>query len=370
VGEGTVSATVRVDLKDKSYDIIIGAGVLGEAGTRLAQALPSKKVCVVTDDTVAKTYLLGLMHSLEEAGFTACPPIILPAGEKSKNFQQLQSVVDKALSYRLDRRSTLIALGGGVVGDITGFAASIILRGICFAQIPTTMLAQVDSSVGGKTGVNTAQGKNLAGTFYQPKIVLIDTDTLKTLPARERRAGYAEIVKYGLIDRPEFFAWLEQNGTGVLAGEPASLTRAISESCMAKAETVAADEKEEKGQRELLNLGHTFGHAIEAIGGFDGRILHGEAVSIGMKMAYDFSARLGLCPAADAARVTAHLEKTGLMTAPPFHVSAKDMLEKMRGDKKNRDGKVTLILSRGIGKSFLSRDTEEKALADYLAAAA
>jgi 3-dehydroquinate synthase len=359
-------ARVRVDLGEKSYDIRIGGGVIARAGELLAPVLASKKICVVTDEAVAKLYLLPLMHALEEAGFTACPPVILPAGEGTKSFEKLQFVIDKALSYKLDRSSALVALGGGVVGDITGFAASILLRGIPCVQVPTTLLAQVDSSVGGKTGINTAQGKNLVGSFHQPRAVLIDTDTLKTLPARELKAGYAEILKYALIDDPAFFTWLDENAPALLKGDSSALARAIRVSCEAKARIVAADEKETKGLRDLLNLGHTFGHALEALGGYDGRLLHGEAVGIGMKMAFDFSAALGLCPPGDAEKVSAHLKKTGLMTAPPFAASGAAILEKMRGDKKNRDGRIALILARGIGKAFVSRDTAEKDLAAYL----
>jgi 3-dehydroquinate synthase len=357
---------LKVDLEGNAYDILIGPGLLAEGGARLAPVLPSKKICVVTDETVAKTYLLPFMKSLEASGFSACPPVILPPGEGTKSFEKLQYITDKLLSYRLDRKSALVALGGGVVGDITGFAASIVLRGMNFVQVPTTLLAQVDSSVGGKTGINTAQGKNLVGSFHQPKIVLIDTGTLKTLPPREMKAGYAEILKYALIDRPDFFGWLDASAAALLAGDAAALSHAIRESCAAKAAIVAADEREEKDLRALLNLGHTFGHALEGIGGYDGRLLHGEAVGIGMKMAFDFSALLGLCPPADAARISAHLEKIGLMAKPPFPVAAKDMLDRMRGDKKNANGKLTLILAKGIGKSFIAKDVDENRLMDYL----
>jgi 3-dehydroquinate synthase len=358
--------TVRVELKEKSYDIAIGAGLLKAAGGILSSLLPSRKICIVTDETVARTYLVDLMRNLESAGFHACPPVILPPGEETKNFHQLQYVVDKCLSYKLDRASTLVALGGGVVGDITGFAASIILRGINFVQIPTTLLAQVDSAVGGKTGINTAQGKNLVGSFYQPKIVLIDTDTLRTLPERELKSGYAEILKYALIDSPAFFDWLEENGRALLSGDAEMRASAIRESCLAKARIVSADEREEKGLRDVLNLGHTFGHALEAIGGYDGRLLHGEAVSIGMKMAFDFSVASSLCAAPEAARLAGHLKTLGLVTSVPFAVDPEDILDKMRGDKKNRDGKLTLVLARGIGQSFVAKDTPENDVINYL----
>ncbi len=357
---------VKVEAASASYDITIGAGILKDAGARLKPLLPSKKCCVVTDEQVAKLYLIDFMHALEAAGFTPMPPVILPAGEETKNFEQLQHIVEKALSYKLDRKSTLIALGGGVIGDITGFAASITMRGIPFVQVPTTLLAQVDSSVGGKTAINTKLGKNLVGAFYQPRHVLIDTETLKTLPERESKAGYAEIVKYGLINDAKFFDWLDANGTAVLAGEPAALTEAVRASCQSKADIVAADETETKDIRALLNLGHTFGHALEAIGGYDGRLLHGEAVGIGTLLAFRFSAMLELCPAADVARVEAHFSKLGLITRAPFKADAATVLEKMRGDKKAEDGKLTLILARGIGKAFVARDVDAGVLKTFL----
>jgi 3-dehydroquinate synthase len=361
-----MTEAVRVALGASSYDIHIGAGVLEGAGEKLAQILPSKKLCIVTDETVAKTYLIPLMKNLEASGFTPCPPIILPPGEGTKNFAQLQAILEKALGYRLDRKSALVALGGGVVGDITGFAAAVLMRGIHFVQVPTTLLAQVDSSVGGKTGINTAQGKNLVGSFQQPRAVLIDTNTLKTLPAREMKAGYAEILKYALINDPAFFSWLEQNGEKVIAGDAAATAEAVRKSCEAKAAIVAADEREEKDVRALLNLGHTFGHALEAMGGYDGRLLHGEAVGIGMGAAFALSAQMGLCPPDDAKKVMAHLQKTGLMTKPPFPAPAKTVLEHMRGDKKNAGGKMNLILARGIGKSFVASGVDEKAILDCL----
>lgn len=357
---------VRVNLNTQAYDIVIGEGILSGAGTYLPPVLDSKKICVVTDETVARIYLVKFMKVLEEAGFTAYPPIILPPGEAVKNFQQLQYIVDKSLSYKLDRKSALIALGGGVVGDIAGFAAAIIMRGIGFVQVPTTLLAQVDSSVGGKTGINTAAGKNLAGAFYHPKIVLIDTDVLETLPLRELKAGYAEILKYALINDAAFFDWLEENGKGLLEGDAGLRKYAIDFSCRAKAEIVEQDETEQKDIRALLNLGHSFGHALEALGGYDGRLLHGEAVGIGMLLAHEFSCRKGLCPAEDAERLQKHLKKTGLMTEPPFRVKAAEMLERMRSDKKNRDGRMALILTKGIGRAFVDRQVSEEELTGFL----
>ncbi len=359
---------VGLDIREsaKSYDILIGSGLLAEAGERLAGLLPSRKICVVTDETVAGSYLVPLMRALDAAEFKACPPVILPPGEETKNFKQLEYIINKCLSYKLDRNSTLVAFGGGVVGDIAGFAAAVMMRGTGFVQIPTTLLAQVDSSVGGKTGINTAAGKNLAGAFYHPKIVLIDTDVLKTLPPRELKAGYAEILKYALIDDPAFFGWLEENGEKLLKGDAAAQKYAIEKSCRAKAAIVAADADEKKDIRALLNLGHSFGHALEAIGNYDGRILHGEAVGIGCLLALEFSRARGLCPEKDVERLRAHLQKTGLMTAPPFDVSAEDMFASMQSDKKNRDGRIVLVLARRIGGAFVARDVDGADVRDFL----
>jgi len=359
-------SVARVELGGQAYDIVIGQGILSQLAAYLPPLLASRKICVVTDETLAKLYLVKLMKALEEAGFKACPPVILPPGEKTKNFQQLQYVVEKCLSYKLDRKSALVALGGGVIGDITGFAASIIMRGIGFVQIPTTLLSQVDSSVGGKTGINTALGKNLVGSFYHPKIVLIDTDALKTLPLRELKAGYAEILKYALVGDSAFFDWLEQNGKALLHGNAELQRYAIDVSCRAKAAIVEEDEDEKKDIRALLNLGHSFGHALEAIGGYDERLLHGEAVGIGCLLACEFSQQLGLCPPDDVKRVREHLLKTGLMTEPPFKVTAQALLERLRGDKKNLDDRITLILTRGIGQAFVAHRVDETSLAEFL----
>lgn len=351
----------------RSYDIYIGAGLLGQAGDVLQSSLHARRLCIVTDETVAATpHLEALSGSLRAAGFTLADPIVIPAGEGSKSFAKLEYILGQALTRGLDRKSALVALGGGVIGDITGFAAAVLMRGIDFVQVPTTLLAQVDSSVGGKTGINMPQGKNLVGSFCQPRAVLIDTDVLKTLPPREMRAGYAEVVKYGLIDRPEFFDWLTQNGAALLAGDADAQKHAIAVSCTAKAKIVMEDEREEKDIRALLNLGHTFGHALEKIGGYDGRLLHGEAVAIGCLWAAMFSAQLGLSPAADADRFAQHLTAAGMITKPPFKTDAQDILAAMRGDKKAQDGKLTLILMRGIGKSFVARGTDEAALLTFL----
>lgn len=362
----TSDIKLTVDTGHQQYPIFIGDGLVSRAGSLLLGLVASKKVCVVTDDIVAKIHLFPLMHALESAGFQACPPIILKAGESSKNFENLQMIIEKCLSYKLDRKSTLIALGGGVVGDITGLAASMIMRGIGFAQVPTTLLAQVDSSVGGKTAINTAQGKNLAGAFYQPRAVLADTATLKSLPERELKAGYAEVLKYALISRPDFFEWLDMNLSKILARDESALAHIVEVSCAEKAKIVAADEREEKDIRALLNLGHTFGHALEALAGYDGRLLHGEAVAIGINFAFQFSVKKGLCPPQDALLVTRHLNKSGLMIAPPFKVNAQAMLEKMRTDKKISGGAMTLILSRGIGAAVVDKKISEEEVLSFL----
>ena len=350
----------------RPYDIVIGKGLFVNGGSLVSSLSFSRKICVVTDENVAKLYLLPFMKMLEAQGLNACPPIILPPGEESKSFDRFHYVIDRALGYKLDRQSALVALGGGVIGDITGFAASVLLRGVPYVQAPTTLLAQVDSSVGGKTGINTSHGKNLVGSFYQPALVLMDTDVLKTLPRREYLSGYAEVLKYALIDDPDFFQWLEKNGKAVLAGDEDALRHAVAASCRAKARIVAADEKETKDVRALLNLGHTFAHAIEALCGYDGRILHGEAVGVGLSLAFGLSAELGLCSAQEAENVRRHLSDNGLMQKPPIHLAPQDMVEKMRGDKKNVNGQMTLILAKGIGQAFVCRDVDEKKILEFL----
>lgn len=357
---------VTVAASGTAYDVVIGAKLIAQAGALLQGALKGRRCCIVTDDAVAALYLKPFQTSLEDAGFTVADVIVLKAGEGSKTFAELEHIIERCLTAKLDRKSCVIALGGGVVGDIAGFAAAILLRGVAFAQVPTTLLAQVDSAVGGKTAVNTAAGKNLAGAFYQPKIVLADTDALNTLPAREIKAGYAEILKYALIGDAAFFDWLEQHARGVLAGEREAIAHAVAVSCRAKAAVVAADEREETGVRALLNLGHTFGHALEALGGYDGRLLHGEAVAIGLNMAFDFSAAVGLCAQEDAARVARHLHAAGLMTQPPFAVHAQEMLGKMQGDKKNVDGRLTLVLARGIGRAFIEKNANAQEVGAFL----
>ncbi|EKV26900.1 3-dehydroquinate synthase [Caenispirillum salinarum AK4] len=356
--------TLRVDLGDRSYDILVGAGLLGGAGRLMAPVLRQKRVFIVTDETVAGLHLGTLTAALDAAGIRHDAYIIAP-GEASKSYATFERLLNAMLEARCERATTVVALGGGVVGDLAGFAAAALLRGVDFVQVPTTLLSQVDSSVGGKTGINTPFGKNLVGAFHQPRLVLIDTDTLGTLDRRELLAGYAEVVKYGLIDDPAFFERLERDGTALIAGDEAQRRAAILTSCAAKARVVAEDERE-GGRRALLNLGHTFGHALEAECGYGGTLLHGEAVAIGMVMAFDLSARLDLCPAEDAARVRAHLAAVGLPVTPPRLEGARldtdRLIAHMASDKKVAEGKVTFVLARGIGQAFLTRDVAPEAL--------
>ena len=352
--------TLRVELGERGYDILVGADLIAHAGRHMKPVLPRPRVVVITDETVAKLHLAALTASLDQAGI-AHGTIVLPAGEATKDFAHLERLIEELLGQRVERSTMLVALGGGVIGDISGFAASIALRGLDFVQIPTTLLAQVDSAVGGKTAINTKRGKNLVGAFHQPRLVLADTGALSTLPKRELLAGYAEVVKYGLIDDAPFFAWLEENGPALIAGDASLLRHAVARSCAAKARIVAMDERE-TGPRALLNLGHTFGHALEAEAGYGGSVLHGEAVAAGMVMAFDLSVRLGLCPAEDAARVRRHLAAVGLPTGAqilgPAGRNADRLIDHMRQDKKVKDGRVTFILARGIGKSFIAHDVE------------
>ena len=360
--------TVRVELGPRSYDVVVGAGLVAEAGRLMAPLLAGRSAVVITDRVVAGLYLDATLDALRTAGF-APSHLIVESGEHSKDLATLGGVLENILGRRIERSTALVALGGGVVGDLTGFAASILLRGIPFVQIPTTLLAQVDSGVGGKTGVNSALGKNLIGTFYQPRLVLADVATLDTLPLRERRAGYAEVVKYGLIDDPAFFAWLEQNDAALLDGDPDALRTAVAHSCRAKARIVAADERE-SGNRALLNLGHTFAHALEAEAGYDGSLLHGEAVAYGIVLAHRLSAALGLCSEGDAARVAAHFRAVGLPgeadALPAIRWNSAALIERMKHDKKVRDGRMTFVLTRGIGRAFLSRDVPLDALRTVL----
>ena len=350
--------SLRLELGHRSYDIAVGGGLLDTSGPAIHSATGGGKCWIVTDETVAATYLAPLEGSLHAAGLAA-ETIIVPPGEASKNFTTVEKIVNSVLDGAPERSSTMIALGGGVIGDLTGFAASIILRGINFVQIPTTLLAQVDSSVGGKTGINTRHGKNLAGAFYQPKLVIADTCVLDTLPRRELLAGYAEVLKYGLIRDMGFFEWLEQNGAALLNGDSDARAFAVRASCAAKAAVVAQDEHE-NGVRALLNFGHTFGHALEAETGYGVELLHGEAVAIGMMMALELSAMLNLCAAADIDRVRRHYETTGLpMTVPKMQKRNWDpamLVRHMGHDKKIQDGKIRFILVRAIGEAFVAGD--------------
>jgi 3-dehydroquinate synthase len=360
---------VTVGLGERAYDILIGPGLLARAGEEISARLAGMRAAIVTDENVAAAHLGSLTDSLKAGGIDAAA-ITLPPGEKTKSFAALQQVVDGVLTARLERGDAVIALGGGVIGDLAGFAAGIVRRGMKFIQMPTSLLAQVDSSVGGKTGINSAHGKNLIGVFHQPQLVLADTDALDTLPPREFRAGYAEIAKYGLIDRPDFFAWLETNWREIFAGGPARIA-AIAEACRAKAEMVARDEFE-TGDRALLNLGHTFGHALEAATGYDSaRLVHGEGVAIGMALAHRFSARLNLASPDDAARVEAHLAAVGLPTRmsdiPGGLPDAERLLAYIAQDKKVSRGALTFILSHGVGQSFIAKDVPASAVLSFLA---
>ena len=360
---------LRVELGDRGYDILIGPGLIARAGLEILPLMRRRQAVIITDATVAHHHLAPLRASFDAQGI-GHQEIVLPAGEATKDLAHFGRLVDDVLACGIERGTMLVALGGGVVGDIAGFAAATLLRGIDFVQIP---LAQVDSSVGGKTAINTAAGKNLLGAFYQPRLVLADTDTLSTLPTRELRAGYAEIVKYGLIRDTAFFEWLEAEGEAVCDLEPAAATRAILTSCRMKAAIVAADEREE-GDRALLNFGHTFGHALEAETGFGDTLLHGEAVALGMALALDFAVCLGIATGQDASRVKRHLAAAGLPTglsAIGLSGNAADRLVGHMGkDKKVRDGRITLILPRRIGDAFVMRDASTEQLREFFGAAA
>jgi 3-dehydroquinate synthase len=360
--------TVRVDLGERSYDILIGPGLIATAANEIASRLKGRRMAVITDEHVAPLYLEPLMASLKAKEIEAVS-LVLPAGEKTKSFEHLIPVCEAILGARIERNDAVIALGGGVIGDLTGFAAGIARRGSRFIQIPTSLLAQVDSSVGGKTGINSPHGKNLIGVFHQPDLVLADTDVLDTLSPREFRAGYAEVAKYGLIDKPDFFAWLEKNWQAVFAGGDARI-EAIAISCQAKADVVAADERE-NGLRALLNLGHTFGHALEAATQYDGRqLVHGEGVAIGMVLAHEFSARMNLASPDDATRVEAHLKAVGLPTRmndiPGVLPPAERLMDAIAQDKKVKGGKLTFILTRGIGQSFVADDVPASEVLRFL----
>ena len=341
---------VEVGLGERSYRIDIAGGLLGRAGTLLAPYARGGRLVVVTDANV----WAAQGERLRASGL-AIEPLVVPPGEASKSWAQLAALVERLLALNVERGEAIIAFGGGMVGDLAGFAASILKRGCPYVQVPTTLLAQVDSSVGGKTAINAAGGKNMVGAFHQPAYVLIDPETLATLPERELAAGYAEVVKYGLIDDPAFFAWCEANGAALLGGDAAARLHAIEHCVRAKARIVGEDERETKGRRALLNLGHTFGHAVEAESGY--AVLHGEAVAIGMVLAFRFSAERGLCPAADAERVEAHLASMGLPTRVRVGTPER-LVGHMAGDKKAEGGRVAFILTRGIGGAFVDRSVE------------
>ena len=362
------SVTVPVSLGDRSYEILIGKGLIARAGEEVAKRLPGIRVAIVTDENVAKAHLEALRASFARAGIESTPVIVAP-GEKSKSFSTLETVTNAVLAARLERGDAVVAFGGGVVGDLSGFVAGIVRRGMNFVQMPTSLLAQVDSSVGGKTGINTQFGKNLVGVFYQPQLVLADTEVLDTLSEREFRAGYAEVAKYGLIDRPDFFAWLEKNWGEVFAGG-AARTQAIAESCRSKAAVVARDERE-NGDRALLNLGHTFGHALETATGYDSsRLVHGEGVAIGMALAHRFSVKMNLCGVEAAERVEAHLKAVGLPTSlhevPGGLPDAEKLMDYIAQDKKVARGALTFILTHGIGQSFIAKDVPPAAVLEFL----
>jgi 3-dehydroquinate synthase len=346
---------VDVALGARRYDILIGRGLMADLGALVAARRPGSAAAVVTDETVAGHHLDSALASLAAAGLAA-KPIVVPAGEGSKSWDELKRVCEALLAARIERGDLVIALGGGVVGDLAGFAAATVRRGIDLVQVPTTLLAQVDSSVGGKTGINSPHGKNLIGAFHQPRLVVADTAVLDTLPPRQFRAGYAEVVKYGLINDRPFFEWLDRNWRDLFDGGPAR-EHAVATSCRAKAAIVARDETE-TGERALLNLGHTFGHAFEAAAGYSDRLLHGEAVAIGMSLAFRFSARLGLMPDADADRLDRHLDAVGLGRTPSAipggAPGAGALMDLMAQDKKVRRGRLTFILARGIGESFIA----------------
>ncbi len=362
-----IDHTVHVALGERAYDILIGPNLIAEAGTILAERFPGRRYGIVTDENVAKAQLPRLAAGLDAAGLKY-DVITVPAGEGTKNYAMLEKVVEGLLAAKLERGDLVIALGGGVIGDLAGFAASITRRGMDFVQMPTSLLAQVDSSVGGKTGINSPHGKNLVGAFHQPKLVLADLSALNSLDRRQFAAGYAEVAKYGLIDDPEFFDWLDANLNEIFAGGLAR-GEAVARCCAHKARVVIEDEKE-NGVRALLNLGHTFGHALEKDTGYSDRLLHGEGVAIGMVLAHGFSAKLGLAPGQDVGRVAAHLKRAGLPTTlaeiPGTLGSTDILMAAVAQDKKVQRGALTFILTRGIGQAFIEKNVEPDKVRSYL----
>jgi len=369
----TEMTTVPVALGARAYDIVIGRGLLAELGKRIAALKPGASAAIVTDETVAARHLKPAEGALAAAGIRAVP-IVVPPGEATKSWRVLEEVCDRLLEARIERNDVVIALGGGVIGDLAGFAAAILRRGLDVVQVPTTLLAQVDSSVGGKTAINARHGKNLIGAFHQPILVIADTALLDTLPPREFRAGYAELAKFGLLGDAGFFGWLEANWQDVFAGGSCSgrfaREHAIAVACRGKAGIVARDERE-TGERALLNLGHTFGHAFEAAAGFSDKLLHGEAIALGIVCAFEFSTRLGLMPTNDAGRVAHHLAVAGLPTrpsdVPALRTDPDRLMTLIAQDKKVARGKLTFILARGIGQAFVERDVDPAQVRAFLA---
>ena len=363
-----MSEIVPVALGERGYDIHIGAGLL-DCAAALLKPLCRGVTPVVTDENVARLYLDKLITALRAGGIDA-QPIVLPAGEETKSFGNLESLCREMLRLGVERGGVVLALGGGVIGDLAGFAAGVLKRGVDFVQIATTLLAQVDSSVGGKTAIDVPEGKNLIGLFHQPKLVIADTAVLSTLPHRELRSGYAEVVKYAVLDDAAFFDWLEGNGVKALAGDPSALSHMIAHCCRMKARIVARDERE-SGERALLNLGHTFGHALEAASGYSGALLHGEAVAIGMVLALRLSERLGHCQRSDGDRLVVHLKcaglPAGLADLRGERPSPERLLEFMAHDKKTEAGKLKFVLARGLGKAFVSADVPFDAVRAVLA---
>jgi 3-dehydroquinate synthase len=363
-----MSREILVGLGMRSYQVRVGPGLIDGAGEAMAPLLKRRRTAVVSDETVWALHGARLTAALERAGI-AVLPVIVPPGEQAKSFEGLAQVTDRLLALELDRGDLVTAFGGGVVGDLAGFAAAIYKRGIDFVQIPTTLLAQVDSSVGGKTAIDTPRGKNLVGAFHQPKLVLADLDVLATLPDREMRAGYAEVIKYGLLGDFAFFEWLEANAAAVLAREPMTLAHAVARSIEMKAQIVAEDETEQ-GRRALLNLGHTFGHALEAETGFGAVLLHGEAVAAGMALAFRFSASQGLCATQEAARASAAIAAAGLPATlgdvAPQPFAAERLVRHMAQDKKAQDGRLTFILARRLGEALVAKDVDGRAVETFL----
>ncbi len=360
--------TVHVELGERSYDVEIGPDLLAQAGTRIATLLQRPKVAVVTDENVAALHLDALRDGLASAGIQMSS-LTLPAGESTKSWPHFERTVEWLLAEKIERRDVVVALGGGVIGDLVGFAAAVLRRGVRFVQIPTSLLAQVDSSVGGKTGINAPQGKNLIGAFHQPSLVLADTSVLGTMTQRDFLSGYGEVVKYGLLGDAAFFEWLEANGSDVSGGDMDARVRAVTRSVQMKADIVARDETEQ-GDRALLNLGHTFCHALEAATGYSDRLLHGEGVAIGCALAFELSSRLGLCSQEDPSRVRAHLRamgmKTDLADIPGDLPGAEALVDLMAQDKKVIDGQLRFILARGIGEAFVTSDVPREAVVSVL----